>query len=463
MELEHKKEFAQTDLGNAQLLAHLHGSDLRWCAEKQRWYVWESGEWVPEVPSAGKVVRLWLNCLRRLEATGNKDNQKWAHSCQAKGRIMAAIDLARALPGMQIAPNQMDQDPYILNTPTGSLDLRTGKVGDHDRLHYCTMMTAAGVGNIEEKLPEDSAWRKFLFEITMGRGDLAKAMMNWMGYCLTGLTNQQVFALAVGTGRNGKNTLWGLLARLLGGDYAKPLPSELLLSSRMDRPTHSLESIGGARFVLAEEPDAKRELDREWIKSLVSGERRQVCAKYGHPYEWTPACKLVLMANHKPSVQFDDAFRRRTIVFPFDLKITEIDVDSYLGDRLWDEREIIMASLARGAARFFEEGLIRTDAMKEELDSYEEDNDYLAQFIDSKCEIGLDEYVHPDAFTKAYNAWAKEMSYPAMPSRDLKGWMKRKGFKTERKGHKQLFCFAGICLADGESRSAYQDKMAGLD
>ena len=33
---------------------------------------------------------------------------------------------------MRIAPEMLDADPYLLNTPAGVVDLRTGQISDHE-------------------------------------------------------------------------------------------------------------------------------------------------------------------------------------------------------------------------------------------------------------------------------------------------------------------------------------------
>ena len=43
---------------------------------------------------------------------------------------------------------QWDADAWLLNTPAGTVDLRTGELNDHRREQYLTKITAAGLAGI---------------------------------------------------------------------------------------------------------------------------------------------------------------------------------------------------------------------------------------------------------------------------------------------------------------------------
>ena len=55
-------------------------------------------------------------------------------------RVKATLTEAR--PKVEIDVGQLDVDPYLLNTPGGTVDLRTGEMKPHDPKDYCTKITA---------------------------------------------------------------------------------------------------------------------------------------------------------------------------------------------------------------------------------------------------------------------------------------------------------------------------------
>jgi putative DNA primase/helicase len=82
---------------------------------------------------------------------------------------------------------QWDADPWLLNTPDGVVNLRTGKLREHRPEDYMTAITAVSPGG---KCP---LWHKFIARVTNDDASLAE-FLQWMcGYALTGLTIEQAF------------------------------------------------------------------------------------------------------------------------------------------------------------------------------------------------------------------------------------------------------------------------------
>src|SRR5262249_54359450 len=65
---------------------------------------------------------------------------KWCLISEAAPRINAMLDLARSEPDIPILPADMDQDPWLLNCPNGTLDLRTGRLRQHRRTDFLTQL-----------------------------------------------------------------------------------------------------------------------------------------------------------------------------------------------------------------------------------------------------------------------------------------------------------------------------------
>jgi hypothetical protein len=86
--------------------------------------------------------------------------------------IAAVERLARSDPRLAATVDQWDRDPWLLNTPAGTVELKTGKVREHRRLDYITKITAASPGG------DCPLWREFIRTITGhtgGANDAASA------------------------------------------------------------------------------------------------------------------------------------------------------------------------------------------------------------------------------------------------------------------------------------------------
>ena len=71
----------------------------------------------------------------------------------------------------------------------------------------------------------------FLREVFKGDEDLIEYVRRFIGYCLTGSTQEQVFLFLYGEGSNGKSVFIKIVTSLLG-TYGKTLGNETITESR---------------------------------------------------------------------------------------------------------------------------------------------------------------------------------------------------------------------------------------
>ena len=136
--------FNLTDLGNAERLVARHGDDLRYCHPWRKWLAWDGRRWA--VDATGEVERRAVETVASIyiEAANadDKDERKviarHAERSEARRAIDAMIALARSRPGVPIMPDDLDADPWALNTASGTVDLRTGDLRAHDRSDLIT-------------------------------------------------------------------------------------------------------------------------------------------------------------------------------------------------------------------------------------------------------------------------------------------------------------------------------------
>jgi phage/plasmid-associated DNA primase len=131
-----------TDMGNAERLVHRHGDDIRYVPAWKKWLWWSGPRWEIDRPST--VVRLAKRTVRFIyvEAACNPDVETriktaaWATTSENSARLEAMVKLAASEEKIEVLPQQLDRDPWLLNCPNGTLDLRTGELREHRREDY---------------------------------------------------------------------------------------------------------------------------------------------------------------------------------------------------------------------------------------------------------------------------------------------------------------------------------------
>ena len=115
---------------------------------------------------------------------------------------------------MAVTSEIWDRDPFLLGTPDGTVDLRTGKLREPDPADGITKITAVS--------PAETAdcprWLQFLEE-TFGDAELIRFIQQWNGYCLTGDISEHALVFGFGNGSNGKAVWLNTVAGIMG-DYA---------------------------------------------------------------------------------------------------------------------------------------------------------------------------------------------------------------------------------------------------
>ena len=111
-------------------------------------------------------------------------------------RIAAMVKLAQSEPGIPVSPQELDHDPYLLNCPNGTVNLRTGELHEHRREDRITTITTAKFN------PEaaSNVWDQFLEAVFDGNGELIRFVQRFLGYALCGLIHEHVIAVLYGKG-----------------------------------------------------------------------------------------------------------------------------------------------------------------------------------------------------------------------------------------------------------------------
>jgi putative DNA primase/helicase len=155
-----------------------------------------------------------------------------------------------------------------LNTPGGTIDLRTGKLREHSPGDYITKIAGAAP---DAAMPTP-VWNQFPDRITGGNTELILFLRRMAGYSLTGSTQEHALFFLYGTGANGKSTFLNAITAA-AGDYHCTTPIETFTASNHDRHPTELAGLRGARLVTATETEEGRRWAESRIKALTGGDR----------------------------------------------------------------------------------------------------------------------------------------------------------------------------------------------
>ena len=273
-----------------------------------------------------------------------------------------------------------NQDPWLLGTPGGTLDLRTGQLRAANQADYISRITAV-TPNIRISCP---AWLEFLTEAAAGNPALVDFLQRWFGYCLTGITREHSLLFVYGPGGNGKSVMLTTVAGIMGA-YAATAAMDTFTASHSDRHPTDLAMLDGARMVIATETDEGRAWAEARIKALTGGDA--ITARFMRQdfFTFTPAFKLTISGNHKPTLSnVDDAARRRFNIAPFLNKPAH--PDPHLVETLQREWPGILRWMIEGCLAWQREGLSRPKVVLAATEDYFAEQDVLAQWVDECCE-----------------------------------------------------------------------------
>lgn len=157
-----------------------YAEDWRYCAAWGKWLKWDGRCWRnDETLLIHDLIRIMCR-----EAALKADSHRLAVRLACSSTVSGVERLARADRHHSATANEWDNDPWLINTIGGVVDLKTGQLRKHQR-HDC--MTKIVQASPQGNCP---TWRSFLDEITNQDGGLQAYLQRMVGYMLTGSTQE---------------------------------------------------------------------------------------------------------------------------------------------------------------------------------------------------------------------------------------------------------------------------------
>lgn len=392
-----------TDVGQARVLADRYGDVL--CYTKEMGYVaYRDGRWDADETQARtyaqdltmRQMQESADIIKSESANGKPDHavlesakNYLAYAMRRRSSSAISACLTEAKPMLAVSLDRFDADPYLLNTPSGTIDLRNGLAGlrEHHSNDYLTQMTAVSPGD-----DGMDHWLAFLDTTFCGDADLIRYVQLQMGQMLVGKVFQECLIIAYGSGRNGKSTLFNAIARVMGTYSGKVSATILTAGAKHSNVLQEMASVRGKRLVIASEMTEGARLDDGTLKQLCATDALQARYLYKEPFSFIPSHTLVLYTNHLPRVSsLDDGTWRRLVVVPFNARIEgDSDIKNYAEFLVDHAGGAILTWLVEGAkdAIDAEYRIDKPLAVTGAIEAYRDSNDWLANFLLDACITG---------------------------------------------------------------------------
>lgn len=335
----------------------------------------------------------------KSEANRAKQYLTFAKKMNDHGKVSGILKLGKSM--LEIPNEKLDSDPFILNTPDGIVDLKTGKIKEHSPDAFCTKMTYMSPAHENMHL-----WIETLDEVTGGDKEFQTFLKYHAGSTLIGRVYEEALLLVYGSGGNGKSTVFNSEAHVLG-DYAGKIPAESL-TTRAKNVKVDLAELCGKRYILASETEEGQRLSVSMLKQIASVDDISAERKYYAPFSFTPSHSTILYTNHLPKVGSNDRGTwRRILVAPFNTEIKNPKTD-YVDELLKKAGGAILKWMIEGASLYIKNGykFPYSKVVENAKNAYREENDWIDHFITDRCTKGSTESVMSNQLYQVYRGWA---------------------------------------------------------
>lgn len=428
--------------------------DLRYSVDWNRWLHWDGNRWredkTLETQARGR------DYLRDVAATVNK-NRKAIVSNKMLSNMLSMARTDHVVP-----IDVWDRDPWLLCTPGGTLDLKTGELSPSSRDHYITKSTRAIPNGVSP------SWMTFLEQVCLGDREYMDYLQTAAGYCLTGSVREECLFFLIGDGGNGKGTFVETLNKILG-DHSTTVAMNTLVATKHQEHATELAKLRGVRLAVSSETSDGARWNVARIKLLTGGDVLTARFMRQDFFDFNPTHKLLISSNSKPMLgRVDHAIERRMHLCPFNASIAV--PDKLLKSRLLAEASGILQWMVEGCVRWQRHGLVQPALVKAATVEYLESQDDLVMCLEEGfTSVGGDTRARRNAKVSAsvlftyWQDWCQRNGSYAGSAKDFGERMTQKGFERVRV-HGAVF-YTGLRqgVNHGSADFPDEDKSKGLD
>jgi putative DNA primase/helicase len=395
-----------------------YGRELRFDHDARCWYGWDGTHWHrDETRATFDKVRGHCRALR-----------DGARTMSSRRAIEGVEAMARSDRRVAMTTRDWNPDPWLLGTPGGHVNLKTGELLDADPSLNVSLLTSVAPAEIGTATPH---FAKFLDEVTEGDPELRRFLQQYFGYCLTGITTEQVLFFIYGPGGNGKSVLQSVIAEIMG-DYAKTAAMETF-SATGQRHLTEIAMLRGARLVTLSETEKGQRWSQTRVNQMTGGDSITANFMRQDHFTFRAVFKTFVVGNHKPHLtSVNDAERRRFLIVPFLHK--PVAPDKQLPSKLKDEYPGILRWMIEGCLDWAENRLVLPDVVKEATKDYFEMEDLLGRWVEECCQCGVNLKAKAQELWQSYRKFAEDNGEDAGSMKSFSSALASAGFEKKKSG-----------------------------
>jgi putative DNA primase/helicase len=409
-------ELSEDAIAEAFALTYL--DTLRFDHTRGKWFEWNDSRW------KRNETELAFDYARHLCRQYRKDQLRMSSRKAAEGvELMAQRDQRLA-----VISEIWDRDPFLLGTPGGTVNLKTGELQPAAREDFITKLAS-----VKPAATADCPlFLKFLAEATADDEELQRYIQRWAGYSLTGDTSEHALLFIYGPGGNGKGVLKNVMTDILG-DYAATAGMDTFAASKHHRHLTELAMLDGARLVAVSETERGQAWSETRINQFTGGDQITANFMRQDAFTYRPRLKLMIIGNHKPKLMaVNDAARRRFNIVPFTHKPKEVDMQ--LGEKLRKEYPGILRWMIDGCQDWLKNGLGRPAVVGKTTADYFDEQDLFGRWLEEKCDRGVGLKASSGALYDSWKTFATDNGDDAGSSTSFAPRMAERGFEKKKSG-----------------------------
>jgi putative DNA primase/helicase len=396
-------EALQRDVAN--LIVGKTGDRVRYNVSTGLWHVFDGTVWRENPHPIGyRLAKRWAD--QHAPSLG-----KAARKEVSKSAFYAGVEkILQAEEGIAVVKTDFDRDDWLLGTPGGTVDLRSGVLRVAAAADMISMSTSVAPAAAED-CPR---WLAFIdwacTDPGSGKVDrgMVRTLKQWAGYCLTGDVAQEMVMFFHGGGANGKGTFIETMQRVMGS-YFYLATKDLFMETKHGPHEEEIAVLAGRRMVAADEVPVSARWNESLLKAVSGGGMMTARHLYGRVFEFPIKFKVTISGNSKPRLQgtVNEAMERRLHMAAF--RMTAKPKDPAVKKAVMAEAAGVLRWALNGLADMLGSpggGLFIADSMEAATEEYFKENDAFRQWLDERTEPSPGNDAPAGKLFEDWMAWA---------------------------------------------------------